>query len=237
MCIFFYYSNNFNFSSDFFILIPTRRCQYYCIPSLHYYHILLYGFMVSYGRSGQKLRIHGAPQRTESFVITREEEPAAFPDMFRQRWLLFFFDRQSKTAAVSAAAVFILKSRESSRSAASSEQIALASIASISQDCKRNLRDYPDAADTTPAFSRRNREHTGSLPCSSPPRTSLSGTGGSLLAGTKKNSGRVCGRCFLCWHRAIFPVRRQTSIFATDELNFRVRNGNGWTLAVISTDY
>ena len=37
--------------------------------------------------------------------------------------------------------------------------------------------------------------------------------------------------------RAIFPVRRQTSIFATDELNFRVRNGNGWTLVVIDTNF
>ena len=42
---------------------------------------------------------------------------------------------------------------------------------------------------------------------------------------------------FLCWHRAIFPVRRQTSIVATDELNFRVRNGNGWTLIVIGTNF
>ena len=33
----------------------------------------------------------------------------------------------------------------------------------------------------------------------------------------------------------IFPVRRQTSIFGRSELNFRVRNGNGWTLALIST--
>ena len=35
----------------------------------------------------------------------------------------------------------------------------------------------------------------------------------------------------------IFPVRLQTSIFGTDELNFRVRNGNGWTLIVKSTNY
>ena len=33
----------------------------------------------------------------------------------------------------------------------------------------------------------------------------------------------------------IFPVRLQTSIFGRSELNFRVRNGNGWTLALIST--
>ena len=41
----------------------------------------------------------------------------------------------------------------------------------------------------------------------------------------------------LCQRRAIFPGRRQPSIVATGELNFRVRNGNGWTLTVIGTDY
>ena len=35
----------------------------------------------------------------------------------------------------------------------------------------------------------------------------------------------------------IFPVRLQTSIFGASELNFRVRDGNGWTLALISTNY
>ena len=34
----------------------------------------------------------------------------------------------------------------------------------------------------------------------------------------------------------ILPVRLQTSIFGRNELNFRVRNGNGWTLAVIDTN-
>ena len=34
----------------------------------------------------------------------------------------------------------------------------------------------------------------------------------------------------------IFPVRLQTSIFGRSKLNFRVRNGNGWTLALISTN-
>ena len=33
-----------------------------------------------------------------------------------------------------------------------------------------------------------------------------------------------------------FPFRLQTSIFGRSELNFRVRNGNGWTLALISTN-
>ena len=35
----------------------------------------------------------------------------------------------------------------------------------------------------------------------------------------------------------IFPVRLQTSIFGAGELNFRVRDGNGWTLSVINTNY
>ena len=35
----------------------------------------------------------------------------------------------------------------------------------------------------------------------------------------------------------IFPGRRQPSIFGANELNFRVRDGNGWTLIAINTDY
>ena len=34
----------------------------------------------------------------------------------------------------------------------------------------------------------------------------------------------------------IFPGRRQPSIVSRNELNYRVRNGNGWTLALISTN-
>ena len=40
----------------------------------------------------------------------------------------------------------------------------------------------------------------------------------------------------LCWHLPIFPGRRQPSIVGTSELNFRVRDGNGWTLTVIHTN-
>ena len=40
-----------------------------------------------------------------------------------------------------------------------------------------------------------------------------------------------------CQHWAIFPCGRPQSIFTTAELNFRVRNGNGWTLCVYNTDY
>ena len=36
------------------------------------------------------------------------------------------------------------------------------------------------------------------------------------------------------WQQPIFPARRQASIVGTSELNYRVRNGNGWTLCVTS---
>ena len=35
----------------------------------------------------------------------------------------------------------------------------------------------------------------------------------------------------------IFPGSCPPSIFGTNELNYRVRDGNGWTLIVINTDY
>ena len=41
----------------------------------------------------------------------------------------------------------------------------------------------------------------------------------------------------LCWRWAIFPVRRQTSIVASAELNFCVRNGNRWTLCGNITNF
>ena len=34
----------------------------------------------------------------------------------------------------------------------------------------------------------------------------------------------------------IFPGRHQPSIFGRDELNYRVRNGDGWTLILIGTN-
>ena len=40
-----------------------------------------------------------------------------------------------------------------------------------------------------------------------------------------------------CWRRPIFPRRLRRSIFGTAQLNFRVRNGNGWTLCVSGTNY
>ena len=35
----------------------------------------------------------------------------------------------------------------------------------------------------------------------------------------------------------VFPGRRQPSIVGGDELNYRVRNGNGWTLILVNTNY
>ena len=35
----------------------------------------------------------------------------------------------------------------------------------------------------------------------------------------------------------ILPGRHQPSIVGRDELNYRVRNGNGWTLVLISTNF
>ena len=41
----------------------------------------------------------------------------------------------------------------------------------------------------------------------------------------------------LCRHRPIFPGRHQPSIVSVNELNYRVRNGNGCTLITINTYY
>ena len=53
---------------------------------------------------------------------------------------------------------------------------------------------------------------------------------------TKKETDNLCCLSLWCRHRHIFPGRRQPSIVCTDELNYRVRNGNGWALIVIGTD-
>ena len=59
-----------------------------------------------------------------------------------------------------------------------------------------------------------------------------------FLKGLRKTiTPRTTRRVDVCQQRAIFPVRLQTSILATAELNFRVRNGNGWTLCVKVTDF
>ena len=52
----------------------------------------------------------------------------------------------------------------------------------------------------------------------------------------KKRTGPVRPDLFLMLALPIFPVRLQTSIVGRSELNFRVRDGNGWTLALINTN-
>ena len=54
---------------------------------------------------------------------------------------------------------------------------------------------------------------------------------------SKTKSHRLSAAFFcLCRHRLIFPGRFQPSIVSTDELNCRVRDGNGWTLIAKDTD-
>ena len=58
----------------------------------------------------------------------------------------------------------------------------------------------------------------------------------SLSLNRRKNSHPIGWLLLICWHLPIVPGRRQPSIFGTNELNFRVRDGNGWTLIVINTN-
>ena len=53
---------------------------------------------------------------------------------------------------------------------------------------------------------------------------------------TKQNGSDLTLPFSSCWRRPIFPGRRRPSIVGTGELNFRVRNGNGWDLTVINTN-
>ena len=53
----------------------------------------------------------------------------------------------------------------------------------------------------------------------------------------KKENHLLFSRWFIMSASPIFPGGCPPSIFGTDELNYRVRDGNGWTLSVIDTDY
>ena len=55
------------------------------------------------------------------------------------------------------------------------------------------------------------------------------------IANAKKEDSQKTVLCVLAL--PIFPVRLQTSIVGRIELNFRVRDGNGWTLDLINTNY
>ena len=52
----------------------------------------------------------------------------------------------------------------------------------------------------------------------------------------KKIATLLGGYFRLCRHRPIFPSGFPLSIFGAVELNYRVRDGNGWTLNAINTD-
>ena len=54
------------------------------------------------------------------------------------------------------------------------------------------------------------------------------------LVGVKENSSLTTAVQVLAL--PILPGRHQPSIVGRDELNYRVRNGNGWTLILISTN-
>ena len=53
----------------------------------------------------------------------------------------------------------------------------------------------------------------------------------------QKSGPRKLSDRFIVLALPIFPGRRQPSIVGAGELNYRVRNGNGWTLILISTNY
>ena len=57
------------------------------------------------------------------------------------------------------------------------------------------------------------------------------------IAGYSLKKNLLNSRFFCLFRRRLsFPGRLQPSIVGTDELNFRVRNGNGWTLPAIITE-
>ena len=64
----------------------------------------------------------------------------------------------------------------------------------------------------------------------------LKGAGAPLAGGFKKKKDDLSIVLFVL-ALPIFPGRLQPSIVGRSELNFRVRDGNGWTLALINTNY
>ena len=59
---------------------------------------------------------------------------------------------------------------------------------------------------------------------------------GIKMAGNKKTPRRAKTLRGTVLALSIFPGRCQPSIVDRNELNYRVRNGNGWTLILISTN-
>ena len=98
----------------------------------------------------------------------------------------------------------------------------------------RNLRQTKLRASPAKFPSRAAREYTlAKLNCANRPPH-----GARIARRMAQKNSRPIGRLlFQCWRTPIFPGRHQPSIFGTNELNFRVRDGNGWTLVVINTNY
>ena len=83
---------------------------------------------------------------------------------------------------------------------------------------------------------RRNMKFYGFHLNSQVLETACSFSDHELRRNMKKIKGNLFSFPWLCRLWAIFPSRLQLSIFATAALNFRVRNGNGWTHCVKNTD-
>ena len=71
------------------------------------------------------------------------------------------------------------------------------------------------------------------LSCFLAPRVGLEPTTDRLTADCSTD---CANEEYLCWRLPIFPGSCPPSIFGASELNFRVRDGNGWTLTAISTN-
>ena len=84
---------------------------------------------------------------------------------------------------------------------------------------------------------RSHRSHRGQIADVSLRVKRVAASAPRLACGATTKKPPVCTGGFLCWRKPIFPGRLQPSIFGAGELNFRVRDGNGWTLAAINTNY
>ena len=95
---------------------------------------------------------------------------------------------------------------------------------------------FPD--DPPPSRARRKPALMGCKSIRVQPRPAGSAKGGIENRPAKAQDGTAASPPGeTCQRRPIFPGSFPPSIFGTNELNFRVRNGNGWTLIVKDTDY
>ncbi len=97
-------------------------------------------------------------------------------------------------------------------------------------DCKLSKRDIKmillDSQHKTATVEQIQKQHTNSIK-ERYYNASLS---------KKQKTGQAVETTCPVLAPPIFPGRRQPSIVGRNELNYRVRNGNGWTLVLISTN-